>query len=129
MTRAWLPHPAQQIRDPDCPTGRERFRTRRRAELAIDTYNAHTTSTQCTEPACQGGWHHTTRPPAPPPEDPPAATCEPEWTATTRLEHHGALAHPGPNRLRAAELADLGDQGAAPTALRTADDVPTGSYL
>jgi hypothetical protein len=53
-----------------------------------------------------------------------ALDCDPTWTDGQPDDHT-----PTPFDLRQAELRDLRNQHAGPTALRTANTVPTGNYL
>lgn len=54
---------------------------------------------------------------------PPPADCDPNWTDQP-TDHT-----PTPFDLRTHEMRDLRHQGPTPTALWTAHNVPTGSYL
>ncbi|GAB2731607.1 hypothetical protein [Streptomyces bullii] len=54
-----------------------------------------------------------------------ALDCEPDWTD----DYEPSDRTPTRTDMRRAELADLRDQGARITQLRTAHTIPTGSYL
>lgn len=55
----------------------------------------------------------------------PAPDCDPAWPDG----HQPDDQPPSVFICRLAEIADSGGQGRGPVALRTADDIPAGSYL
>ena len=56
MTRAWLRHPAQTIRQPPCPTRQPRYTSQRHANMArLPGMHPSPPPDQC---ALCGGWHN-----------------------------------------------------------------------